>query len=329
MAKKTTKKKKPEKVEENFRVKKQKPTKQRKIIKWVLLIILAVFILTIGTFAVGIYGFSWQNKPAKTAVKIIPYPAVLILDNYFPYLHGVRLSSLWSELGSVEKYFKEFQKLDLSEEKNQEQYNKMRVQIEDQMVDNKIITEQARVYDVKVDQKAIDEEYKKIVEANGGEAKVKETIEMYYGWTVDQFKQKIKDYLLRQDLEKKLREDDKLGTGAKEKAEEILVEVKKPNADFAELAKKYSQDEQTAQQGGDLGKFGKGKMMPEFEEVAFSLEPGQISEVVETEFGYHIIKVDEKTGEEVHARHILIKTKSFNDWLAEKKKEAKIWKFYK
>jgi hypothetical protein len=63
--------------------------------------------------------------------------------------------------------------------------------------------------------------------------------------------------------------------------------------DFAGLAKQYSADG-SAQQGGDLGFFGRGKMVPAFEEAAFKLAPGQISPVVESPFGYHVIKVEEK-----------------------------------
>jgi len=78
----------------------------------------------------------------------------------------------------------------------------------------------------------------------------------------------------------------------KEKAESILERLKK-GEDFAELATAYSEDPGSAKKGGDLGYFQKGKMVKPFEEAAFSLKPGQLSGIVETRFGYHIIKVED------------------------------------
>ena len=79
----------------------------------------------------------------------------------------------------------------------------------------------------------------------------------------------------------------------KAKAEGVLKQAK-AGADFAELAKKYSEDEATAKQGGDLDYFGKGKMVAEFDQAAFAMQPGQMSDLVKTQFGYHIIKLVDK-----------------------------------
>ncbi len=78
---------------------------------------------------------------------------------------------------------------------------------------------------------------------------------------------------------------------AKAKAEALLAEVKANPSRFAELAKKNSQDPGSAERGGDLDYFGRGAMVKPFEDVAFTLKPGEISGVVESDFGYHIIQV--------------------------------------
>ena len=86
--------------------------------------------------------------------------------------------------------------------------------------------------------------------------------------------------------------------------EDIQDELNK-GADFETLAQTYS-DCPSAAQGGDLGYFSRGQMVPEFEETAFELEIGEVSEPVLTEFGYHLIRIDDKRDGEVKARHILV-----------------------
>lgn len=85
---------------------------------------------------------------------------------------------------------------------------------------------------------------------------------------------------------------EKLGKDkAKAKAQEVLAEVKKNPGAFADLAKKYSDDPGSAAKGGDLGFFGRGAMVKPFEDAAFGMKEGDVSGVVESEFGFHIIKV--------------------------------------
>ncbi len=78
---------------------------------------------------------------------------------------------------------------------------------------------------------------------------------------------------------------------ARAKVEEILKQLKQNPADFAKLAKQHSQDPGSAQNGGDLGFFGRGAMVRPFEDAAFSLKENQLSEIIRSDFGFHIIKV--------------------------------------
>lgn len=101
---------------------------------------------------------------------------------------------------------------------------------------------------------------------------------------------------------------------ARDEIDRIKLELTDPDKDFAEVASFYTQDPSGSSSGGDLGWFGRGAMVKEFEDMAYALEVGEVSDPVSTQFGWHIIKVEEQreaqnadTGMELRARHILIK----------------------
>ncbi|KXX72107.1 peptidylprolyl isomerase [Flammeovirga sp. SJP92] len=99
----------------------------------------------------------------------------------------------------------------------------------------------------------------------------------------------------------------------KEKAKQQLIDIKKrilDGEDFGVLAKQYSQDYGSARKGGDLGWHGRGELVPEFEEIALTVEPNEIADPVESDFGYHLIQLLERRGGRFRARHILIRPKS-------------------
>jgi peptidyl-prolyl cis-trans isomerase SurA len=95
----------------------------------------------------------------------------------------------------------------------------------------------------------------------------------------------------------------------KQRLRGFIKEVRE-GEDFATLAVLYSDDPGSAPKGGDLGMVPRGTMVGEFDEVAFQLSDGEISGVFETEFGYHIMQMIERRGEQYHARHILLKPKT-------------------
>jgi len=102
---------------------------------------------------------------------------------------------------------------------------------------------------------------------------------------------------------------DRLKAKAKEFAQTLLDSIKN-GADFSTLAKKYSDDPGSASKGGELGFVKRGVFFPEFEAAAFQLDEGELSDVVESPVGFHIIQMLERRGESIKTRHILIKVKS-------------------
>jgi peptidyl-prolyl cis-trans isomerase D len=128
----------------------------------------------------------------------------------------------------------------------------------------------------------------------GGFPKVPETaISAYYNNHQDQYK--VEEQVKARHILISVPEgsDAKTDATAKATAEDVLKKIK-AGGDFAALAKQYSTDPGSKDSGGELGWFGRKKMVPAFEQAAFALQPGQTSGLVKTSFGYHIIQVEEK-----------------------------------
>lgn len=119
-----------------------------------------------------------------------------------------------------------------------------------------------------------------------------EQLQQYYDKNIDSFRQPEEVKASHILIKVPAKADAKTDEAARAKAEDILKQLK-AGANFADMAKKYS-DDTTASQGGALPWFQHGTMVPEFDKAAFSMPPGQISGLVKTEYGYHIIKVEDK-----------------------------------
>lgn len=229
----------------------------------------------------------------------------------------------------------------------------------DTLINNKIIELEAKKEDITVSDDAIQAEYDELVESYGGEDSLQETLDAN-GLTKESVKDNIRMYQLTKDViaasiditDEELTqyfEENKDDYGQQEQvaashifledeatAKEVEAKIK-AGEDFAELAKAYSVDTDTSEDGGDLGYISRGQMDEQFEEAAFALEKGAVSGVVQSAEGYHIIKVTEKvpaeeaTFEDVkdEVYETVLESRineEYMTWLTEKQEQYKIVK---
>jgi parvulin-like peptidyl-prolyl isomerase len=287
--------------------------------KIVLLVLVLLIALVQIAFGVLIYGYKSEDKVTRVIARIIPFPVAIANQDFITY------NDYLHEKDYIHHFYKatEQDKIDFAE------INK---QILDQLIENKLIGFQSSINKSKVTKSDIDSAVNDIVDQNGGEEKVNKVLADLYGLNLKQFKALVKTQMKRDKLDEDLiarvtashilvrvdknAPDDKVAE-AKAKIDGYLKEIQ-GGLDFAEAAKKYSEDVGSAEQGGALEPFASDEMVPEFSKAAFETKVGEISEPVRSEFGWHIIKVEKKTGKI---------EESFGQWLSDLEEKSLILKF--
>src|SRR3989344_2947464 len=295
--------------------------------KSVMVILFSVVILFLIIFGIGIYYFNWQSPAASLISRYIPYPAAMVNYQIISYYD-------WSQQTKTLINFYE-------QEKNNNpdliipSVKETKRHILNRLIEYQLLKQLAQKYQVTVSSSEVNFQLEKLTAEIGSRQELENKLKILYGWTINDFiKEIINPLILKNKIAIALTLDDRLNEKIRKKAESVLEMVKKGSESFEDLAKKYSEDA-SASQGGDLGYFGLNQMVPEFEEAAFKLGAGQVSDLVKTQFGYHIIKVEEKINDRdenktlIHARHIIMRSKDLDTYLEDLKKQAVIWQLVK
>lgn len=197
-------------------------------------------------------------------------------------------------------------------------------EINTMLAENEILKWQSYRYNIKVTKSEVSDAIAQIADENGGEDKLETALKDYYNLTTKQFRVLIKEQLMREKFDEQViskvtarhilvaadtAASEENVAESKAKAEGYLTEINN-GLDFGEAAKKYSEDTGSAENGGLLEPFSVGDMVKEFSDAAFSASPGSIVGPIRSEFGWHLIKVESKTGKI---------EKSFSQWLGDLK----------
>lgn len=286
------------------------------------IILLSLFCVAEVVFGIIIYGFKVDNRATALAGKIVPYPVAVANYDFVTY------EDYLFERNYIHHFYQ-------STNQDSVNYKEIDSQIIDQLVENEIVSYEALRNNVKLNQSDVDSTINSIVDQNGGQDKVGQVLNDLYGLNLKQFTTLVRTQMLRDKLSTAMivkiqashiliRVDQNASQAdvdaAKAKIDDVQKQINSGSITFADAAKKYSEDTGSATNGGQLDPFSKGDMVDAFYDAAYNTPVGSISAPVRSEYGWHIIQVQSKTGKI---------NMSFADWLAQIKSKSLILKFYK
>lgn len=294
-----------------------------------------VLIVAIVVGIVRMYNNLAQDRFSLTIAKVLQLPAAkingepILYTNYVDDLQAIRTMRAYtaSHGGGQEASLTDEQMSD---------------QVLLRLANNVLLSEAAAKFKVTVSKEDLDGLTSQVVQQFKTTTDVDNELKVRYGWNLTTYQDKVmRPFLLQNKLSQQIQADPTGRETVRARAEEVLSKLKS-GADFATLAKQYGEDG-TAAEGGDLGFFGKGEMVPQFETAAFALKKGQVTQtLVESPYGYHIIKLTDRktetskdtTGknvkvEKVRASHILLMFPSAPKYLDKALAEAVIHLYIK
>lgn len=294
-----------------------------------ILILAGIYLIIVGSliYFLPSTGKMNRNNVIRKTVRYIPYPAAIVGSRI------ITMEKLSSELQGVKNFYErqDYSKLGLRVDfSTQEGEKRLRIkekEILSKLIEGSIIEAEAHKRNIVITDEMVDQAVDRKMKEYGTGNFLAENLEKLYGWKMDDFK----IYIVKPDLYKEglmsdlARNDPSLVEGEKK-----ITEAKNAlegGESFSEVAKKYSDGESSAK-GGDLGWFKSSQMIPEVALQVFEMKENQVSDIILSSIGYHIVKLEEKKmeGEEelVKVHQVFVRTKSFPEWLLEAGKSYRV-----
>ncbi|MBU1037366.1 peptidylprolyl isomerase [Patescibacteria group bacterium] len=292
----------------------KKATKSCSFIKAVLISLLLIIIAGIVLLLIGLYLGKWQGPIVDKLTKIVPLPVA--------YVNGkaIKIHTFNSDVSVLDRYLNRY-----SQKVSEKDLRKKTMET---LVELEVINQLAEKSNVSVTEEELQSKLDDLFMESVDEQRAEGITKNLFGWNFRTFAEKIlKPLLLAKKVEQYFYETSGVPQ-IKQRMNEIHKILEGDQREFSKIAKEVNEDK-SAVAGGDLGWLNLGETAPEFELQLLQLEPGEISPVVETRFGYHIIELKEKlnTSDDkptFHASHIFIKKPSFEDYLAEQINRSRV-----
>jgi parvulin-like peptidyl-prolyl isomerase len=273
-----------------------------------------------------------QAAPTATSVPTSsPTEGLAALVNDQP----ITTADYQKQVAQVEAFFTQ-EGLDVESAEGRERLAQARRQVLEQMIDQELIRQAAAEMGVSISQAQLQSSIQEIIDQSGGQEEFEQSLQAM-GTTYEDFQQMLLDQLLSEAVYGAVTAS--ISTTAeqvharhilvstRERAEEVLTRLQ-AGEDFAYLAREYSEDISSRETGGDVGFFPRGVMPPEVEEVAFTAEIGEVSGVVESQFGFHVIQVLEREEREIAVEVFEnLRQQTFMQWLQDRREQSTIDRF--
>jgi len=313
-----------ETVSESDKEKKSKVSMFTKPTLIAVSVLAALFVVMIAFFSVGIYALRWQGPAIGKVQNALPFPMAVVNGRFITFMDFSKRYEAYKKSITANQVF------DFNDPANAQAVVKQKTDLLSRMVDLKLEEVLAARMNVSVSKSDIDKELA-IFTANGS-SEFEKSLQDTYGWKIQDFvAELVVPQLREQKLRKALVADEKMNAKGYETARDIKTKLGQ-GADFAELAKQYSQDTTSKDLGGDLGWIVPEDLAPDFREAVFKLQPKQVSDILTSPYGLHIVQVLESSKDDsgktsVHLRQIMLSDFNFDQWLEQQRNEAKVWKF--
>lgn len=282
--------------------------------------------LVVVIVGVGIYNNAIFSEDTKLEIAtLIPYPAGIVNSEV------LTIADFRTEVAALNKFYAV--QADSGLFTTYPTTGGVQDIVWERFIQNVITQEIATTYNIFISESEIKQELGVIISDAEGEENLTKQLAFLYGWNIETFVTKVlQPFLLREKLASELFTNQDLREIKRSTAEAIYNQVSTDSDNFARYAEEYSEDKTTSGSGGDLGFFQQQSVSDQLEQVLLDLQPGQVSQIIETQEGFEIIKLEQKVlgtdGQyRFNARRILVRYPTFEELFEQQRNQATIYRF--